>query len=88
MLADLQMLHPLSDGLDHARVFRARHKGQRWFDLVLVLHDEQIWKIQAGSFDVDQDLARTGCRSRYFFPGQGVDAGGILTKPGMHGYLR
>ena len=85
MLADFQVGNAFAYRLHDARIFGARHKWQRWFHLVFVLHDQQVREIQAGSLDLNQHLAGLGLRGGHFFPGQGVNADGVLTKPGMHG---
>jgi hypothetical protein len=84
VLPDLKVLDAFAYGLDDAGVFGTRHKGQGRLDLVFVLHDQQVGEIQAGRLDFNQDFAGLGLGRRQFFPGQGVYAGGIFTKPGLH----
>ena len=59
-LADLQVGDAFAHRLHDASVFRSRHKGQGGLHLVLVLHDQQVGKIQAGGLDFDQHFARFG----------------------------
>ena len=84
VLAHLQVAHAFTHGLHNAGVFRAGHKGQGGLHLVFVLHNQQVRKIQACRLDFKQHLALAGLGGRQFFPGQGVNAHGVFTKPGMH----
>ena len=49
---------------------------------------QHIRPIDPGRRHFDQDLARLGLRRGQFFPGEGVDADGVLAEPGMHGVLQ
>ncbi len=51
---------PSPTACDDAGVFGARHEGQGRLHLVLVLHDQQVGKVQARRLDLDQHLARAG----------------------------
>ena len=84
MLAHLEMFDTFAHGLHHAGVFRARHKGQGRLDLVFVLHDQQIGKVQAGSLDFQQHLAGAGLRCGLLGPFQCFDAGGGGAEPCVH----
>ena len=84
VLAYLQVGHPFAHGLHGTGIFRARHKGQGGFHLVLVLHDQQVGEIQARRLDLDQHLARFGLGGGQLLPGEGVNAGRVLAKPCMH----
>ena len=61
-LADLEVRDPLANRLNHPCIFRAGHKGECRLDLVLVLHNQQVRKIQASSMNFHQYLACTGLR--------------------------
>ncbi len=84
-LAHLQVLHAFAHRAHHTGVLGTRHKRQRGLHLVLVLHDQQIRKVQARGLDLDQHLTGLGLGRGQFFPGQGVDAHGVFAEPGMHG---
>jgi hypothetical protein len=45
---------------DDASEFTAGREGQRWLDLVLVLDDQYVRKVDAGGLDVDGNF--TCCR--------------------------
>ena len=83
-LSHLQMCHAFTYGLHDASVFRARHKRQRRLHLIFVLNDQNIGKVQAGSLDLQQHLARFGLGCGQLGPGQGVNADRVFTEPGMH----
>ena len=83
-LTDFQMRHAFAHGFDHAGVFRARHKGQLRLHLVFVLNDQQVWEVQAGGLNFQQNLARRRGGGGQFFPGQRVNACGVFAKPCVH----
>lgn len=73
-LTHLQMGDAVAHGLHDARELRAGHERQGWLDLVLVLHHQQVGKIQACRADLDEDLARLGSRVGQFCPRLRPDA--------------
>ena len=83
-LANLEMRDSFADSFDHARKLRARHKGQRRLELVFVLHDQRVRKIQAGSLDRHAHFASLGLRRGQFFPLERIDAGGVVAEPSFH----
>ena len=72
-----EVRHTRSHRLYHAGIFRTRYKWQCRLHLVFVLNNQEVGKIEARGFNLDQYFARTRCRSRKFGPFQCFDAGGF-----------
>jgi hypothetical protein len=51
---------PHADGAHRSGDFTARGEGQFGLDLVLVLDDQRVGKVDAAGMNVDDDLARRG----------------------------
>ena len=85
MLAHRQVLNAFAYGLHHTRVLGAGYKGQGRLDLVLVLHNQQVGKVQGGCLDFNQHFAGFGHGCGQLLPDKGIYAGGVVAKPGMHG---
>jgi hypothetical protein len=86
-VADLELRHAVAHRVHHAGVFRARHERQRRLHLVLVLHDQQVGKVEAGRADGDPHFARLRLRRGQFLPRQGFGADRVVADPGMHGVI-
>jgi hypothetical protein len=52
--------------------------------LVFVLNDQNVREVQAGGFDVDQNLAFGWHGRGEFFPSDSVDTNRVFTKPSVH----
>ena len=82
-VARLETFHSFADFLHQARHFAARGKGQRRFELVLVLDDEHVREIQARRLDADDDFAGARLGRRQVFNDEGFRRTELLstTKP-------
>jgi hypothetical protein len=83
-LADLQLRHAFAQGRHHAGEFGTGHEGQGGLVLVLVLHDQQVGKVEARRLHLDHHFARAGGGRRHFLPLQCFDADRVFAEPGLH----